>query len=156
VPTCPTPPTDAGDAGARIAAALGSLLNRRTRVGLYREITTAAALPAVDPTTYPLLSGIHRLGPATASSLAQSIGLERSVLSRYADRLEAAGLVHRVPDPDDRRAHLLTLTPQGRTAAHRLHTLLAERIAARTAHWPGHEVETFAAGLERFIADLGR
>lgn len=151
--TSSTPPTAAG---ARIAAALGTLLNRRTRVGLYREITTAAALPAVDPTTYPLLSGIHRLGPATASSLAQSIGLERSVLSRYADRLEAAGLVHRVPDPADRRAHLLTLTAQGRSAAQRLHALLAEQIATRTAHWPRHEVENFAAGLERFIADLGR
>lgn len=33
------------------------------------------------------------------------------------DRLESAGLIHRVPDPEDRRGVLVELTPAGKTLA---------------------------------------
>src|SRR5580698_9742148 len=100
------------DAGAQIAEALGLLLRRATRTGLYRELTAGLG-EAVDELTYPVLSGLARTGPRTAAALAQDVGLDRSGVSRYASRLEAAGLLRREPDPADGRAVLLTLTSLG-------------------------------------------
>jgi DNA-binding MarR family transcriptional regulator len=45
-----------------------------------------------------------------AARRAEYLGIDRSGTSRYADRLEAAGLVERTTDPLDRRAALLSLT----------------------------------------------
>lgn len=47
-----------------------------------------------------------------ASALAITVG----GASKLADRVVAAGLLTRTPDPDDRRASRLTLSPAGRTA----------------------------------------
>jgi MarR family transcriptional regulator, transcriptional regulator for hemolysin len=43
-------------------------------------------------------------------ALAQTLDIRPSTLARLLDRLEAAGFVARTPDPDDRRAHILTVT----------------------------------------------
>lgn len=40
-------------------------------------------------TTYPVLSGLGRLGPTTATHLASVIGVDRSATTRYASKLEA-------------------------------------------------------------------
>lgn len=54
----------------------------------------------------------------------------KSTITRLVDRLEAAGLVLRTPDPDDRRAQRLVLTDSGETVrdeACRLHGAAVER-----------------------------
>lgn len=48
------------------------------------------------------------------SGLADMIEVERMTLGRMIDRLEAADLVERRPDPNDRRVHLLYLTDRAR------------------------------------------
>ena len=45
--------------------------------------------------------------------LAESLVLTRSNLSRLVDRLAAAGLLTRAPDPDDRRGAYASLSEQG-------------------------------------------
>jgi MarR family transcriptional regulator for hemolysin len=46
--------------------------------------------------------------------LADSLGIRPITLVRLLDRLEADGCIARLPDPDDRRAHLLMLTAKAR------------------------------------------
>lgn len=54
-------------------------------------------------------------GPApTQLELARAIGADKTRLISHLDRLEEHGLVERAPDPTDRRAHLVSLTKQGR------------------------------------------
>lgn len=58
----------------------------------------------------------------------------KSTITRTVDRLEADGLVRRTPDPDDRRAQRLVLTPHGvalRERAYRAHSdSVAQRLQA--------------------------
>jgi DNA-binding MarR family transcriptional regulator len=55
-------------------------------------------------------------GPAeTRLSLARAIGYDKSRLIGLLDGLEAEGLLTREPDPDDRRARVIALTPVGRS-----------------------------------------
>ncbi|MGF1432214.1 MarR family winged helix-turn-helix transcriptional regulator [Kitasatospora sp. LaBMicrA B282] len=140
------------DAGREIADALGLLLKRTTRARLYQELTENLG-DDLDELTYPVLSGLARTGPRSAAELAQEVGLDRSNVTRRASRLEQAGLLSREPDPADRRATLLVLTPLGEETIRLTRDRLAERITAALADWPPGEARTFAHQLHRFVTE---
>ncbi|GAA2262979.1 MULTISPECIES: MarR family winged helix-turn-helix transcriptional regulator [Kitasatospora] len=145
---------DAGlnDTGHEIADALGLLLRRTTRARLYHQLTEGLG-EAVDELTYPVLSGLARTGPISAADLAREAGLDRSNVTRRADRLEQAGLLRREPDPADRRATLLVLTEQGHRIVRTTRQRLATRIEASLDAWPAEEARTFARLLQRFVEE---
>lgn len=63
-----------------------------------------------------LLGALRRSGPPYRKSpgkLAEDIGLSSGAMTNRLDRLEEAGLIRRLPDPDDRRALQVELTDQG-------------------------------------------
>ncbi|WP_354637795.1 MarR family winged helix-turn-helix transcriptional regulator [Kitasatospora camelliae] len=146
----PTPDPDA--LGGAVADALGTLLKRSHRTGLYRQLTEGLG-EAVDEVTYPVLSGLARTGPVAAAELGPEIGLDRSGVSRRASRLEAAGLLRRRPDPADQRAVLLELTDRGAETVRVMRARLAARVADSLSGWPPEEAEAFARGLARFVAE---
>lgn len=59
---------------------------------------------------------LHMLagGPLRVGDLAQRLRVTVGGTSKMADRLDRAGLVRREPDPADRRASRIALTPAGR------------------------------------------
>ena len=64
---------------------------------------------------YKLLVRLRQL-PGFAMSpgeLGEALDLSSGAMTNRLDRLEAAGLVAREPDPDDRRALIVRLTPEG-------------------------------------------
>ncbi|WP_327167310.1 MarR family winged helix-turn-helix transcriptional regulator [Streptomyces subrutilus] len=145
-------PSSGPGPGDLIADALGILLRRGTRVDLHRALTAGMG-EAVDELTYPVLSGLARSGPRSAADLAPEIGLDRSGVTRRASRLEEAGLVRRAPDPADRRATLLALTPDGERAVAELRARLSAHIETSLASWAPGEAAAFAHHLRRFVAD---
>lgn len=80
------------------------------------------------------------------TDLAATILLSPSGLSKLLDRMEAAGLVRRDPDPRDHRAAFAAITPQGRALARKARHSHHQFLAA-----------TFAAALDdRDLTDLAR
>lgn len=79
------------------------------------------------------LASIVRGGPVAMGQLAEMENLPSPAATRLADKLEAAGLVQRQANPDDRRGVLIAPTAAGvELVAHRDRTgnaWLAERIA---------------------------
>jgi DNA-binding MarR family transcriptional regulator len=138
--------------GDEIAEALGVLFLRGTRARLYARLTTGLD-GALDEATYPVISGVARLGQRSAAQLAAAIGLDRSVVSRHATRLEQAGLIERRPDPSDQRVALLSLTARGQEAVQQMRQRLAGAFDDYLAAWPPGEAERFAAALRRFTED---
>ncbi|MEM7326845.1 MAG: MarR family winged helix-turn-helix transcriptional regulator [Actinomycetota bacterium] len=114
----------------------GALLSAQTALG--RLIDTDAVEPTgQDPTTVDLLVRLdqapgHRL---RAVELSRQLLMSPSHISRTIDRAEAAGLVERATDPDDRRASLVVLTAEGRRTledfAPRLEALI-DRVIGET------------------------
>ena len=139
--------------GADIADTFGLLLRRATRARLYGRLT-AGLDGALDEATYPVISGLARSGAASAARLATDIGLDRSVVSRHAGRLVQAGLLERRPDPADRRAALLVLTPAGEQAVAEMRRRLAEALDEYLASWPPAQAREFAASLRRFVSQF--
>ena len=98
----------------------------------------------------PLLR-LHRVGVERVSGLASGLGLDATTVTRHLDDLEARGLITRSPDPSDRRATLVTLTPQ---AVARLDAADADRrtrLRELLADWPADERYEFARLLSRFV-----
>jgi DNA-binding MarR family transcriptional regulator len=138
--------------GGEIAETLGHLLRRSTRARLYSRLT-AGLDSSLDEATYPVISGLARYGPRSAAQLAADIGIDRSVVSRHATRLERAGLIERLPDPADRRATLLSLTGPGHRAVHQMRQRLADAFDEYLAAWPPGEAARFAANLRRLTEE---
>lgn len=138
----------------RIAGALGAVLLRSNRAALYSRLT--AATPEVDETLYPVLSGLARIGIATPTLLAEQIGLDRSVTTRYVARLEHAGFIARTPHAVDRRAVQLTLTTTGLTAINHSRRALYDLLAQATQDWDQDQLRDFAAAFARLITDIER
>jgi DNA-binding MarR family transcriptional regulator len=143
----PTPPP-----GESVSEALGTLLRRDTRARLYGMLTEGLG-PAVDPVTYPVLSGLARTGPRSAAGLAEEIGLDRSGVTRRASRLEEAGLLRREEDPHDQRATLLVLTDAGESTVETMRRRLAAHLQSRFDQWPPGQAANFAESLHRFVSE---
>lgn len=74
---------------------------------------------------------LEKEGPSRATDMADLLGLAPRTVTEGLDGLERDGLVRRDPDPDDRRAKRVSLTPSGRsalTATEPIRVLLVERI----------------------------
>lgn len=136
--------------GGQLADALGLILQRSARSRIYGELTRGLD-DAIDDTTYPVISALGRSGPRSAAQLAGDVGIDRSVVSRHADRLVASGLLRREPDPADGRATLLALTADGaRQVAvmrNRLHTVLDDYLAT----WTPERARAFVDGFTEFV-----
>jgi DNA-binding MarR family transcriptional regulator len=87
------------------------------------ETARLAQSPAIPPTQLRVLSIIGDSEQVNMNRLADALHVVPSSASRLCDRLEATGLLRRVPDPRDRREVRLILTQ----AARRLLDELRER-----------------------------
>ncbi|SNY60554.1 MarR family winged helix-turn-helix transcriptional regulator [Paractinoplanes atraurantiacus] len=73
-----------------------------------------AQTPAVPPAQLRVLMIVSANRQTNMSRLAETLEVVPSSASRLCDRLEATGLLRRVPDPRDRREVRLMLTPAAR------------------------------------------
>ena len=104
------PPEVEAEIGLRdLGWALGAVLRAwmRATSGLFAD------LPG-GPRGYQVLSMATGSVCGTQAAMAESIGVDRTVMTHLIDDLEADGLVERKPDPADRRARRVLLTPRGR------------------------------------------
>ena len=95
------------------------VLQRITRLYLLQSASFAEVFNRYDLTfgEYEVLAALVRSGPPhrlKPSDLVAALVLSSGAMTNRIDRVEAAGLVERLPDPDDRRGTLVALTGKGR------------------------------------------
>lgn len=98
-------------------------------------------------TQLSVLGTVSRLGPLGASELAATEGLNPTMLSRVIGKLEADGLLARSPDPADRRAVLVQVTPAGEELHQRLRRERTRLFAAGLAALPADQADRLLLAL---------
>lgn len=111
-------------------------------------LSTVAARLDLSLTQLRLL-GVLQDRQVRISALADHLGLDRSTLSGLIDRAVARDLVIRLPDPDDRRATLVTVSDAGLEMARDARTEIGRLLAGRTANLTAAEAKTLTALLAR-------
>lgn len=81
----------------------------------------AAADTGVTAAEARVLAYVEHYPGQRQAALAERLGVEPMTMSALVDRLEAAGLLRRLPDPQDRRAKLIELTAEAAPVAGRIH-----------------------------------
>ena len=96
---------------------LGALFAQITRrvIDAERPLLHARGLSMWE---YIALSRLAIGSAPTQQALAEQMGYDKTRLIDLLDKLAVAGLVQRGPDPQDRRARIVAITPSGR-ARHR-------------------------------------
>ena len=88
-------------------------INRRVQ----RELDLTLADHGLSHTDWRILSSLRWAGPPyrrSAGGLAKIVDLSSGAMTNRLDQLEHAGLVRRLPDPDDRRGVHVEATEKGR------------------------------------------
>ena len=142
MPGAPRPPGSSPaathDLADRLHSAAIHLLRR-----LRRE-DDASGLPAPQLSA---LSVIVFAGPVTLGDLAHAEQVRPPTIPRLVDKLEAAGLVDRVPDPVDRRISRVEATPKGVKLLHDGRRRRVASLAASLRELPAKERSALAKAV---------
>jgi DNA-binding MarR family transcriptional regulator len=121
---------------------------------LNHSMDTTLAEFGIDRRTHRVLARLRYQGPPyrlSAGELAEGLGLSSGAMTNRLDRLEEAGLVRRLPDPDDRRGVLVEPTKAGHAAWDRATDTQAGREALIASALTKAEKEQLHALLRRLM-----
>jgi DNA-binding MarR family transcriptional regulator len=145
--------TLAASSSSTTAAALGEQVLRLHRAfnGMRQQLVgkSPTSGDGVEWAAYGLLFQLVGTGPQRSSTLAETVCVDPSTVSRQVAQLVKAGLAERQSDPEDGRASLLVATEAGR-AVYQAKQEHRERMFARVLDgWSPADVETLTALLTR-------
>jgi DNA-binding MarR family transcriptional regulator len=125
-----------------------SLLARRLR----REIGTG-----LTPSQLSVLSTVHRSGPLTLGELADCERVAPPTITRVVTKLERAGYLQRLPDPEDRRVVRVQLTDDARRLVLAARQAKADWVLARLGQLPPAQQRRLLAAVDAIeaLAEMG-
>ena len=118
------------------------------------DMTQAIAALDLTPARTHLLWELGQRGPVTQRVLAEALKVTPRAVTGLVDALVETGLVTREPHPADRRATLVTFTPEGKRLIDQLrrdHRVLARALFRSM---PRREFDRFGRGLADVITSL--
>lgn len=154
-------PTESGT-GPRpvcsVSADLERSLTQVARAILRLEVPRSelAEGESVDRAGYWLLVRLSTEAPVRLSELADTVELDLSTVSRQMRDLVAIGLVRKVPDPDDGRASLLSLSERGRAVLDAVSLARQQALAEVIDDWSDDQRTALTQGLSRLEQGLHR
>ncbi|MBC2886550.1 MarR family transcriptional regulator [Ochrobactrum sp. CM-21-5] len=99
-------------------------ISRLYRAEIDRHIVDAGL--EFTPAEARTLVHVARHAPVRQAVLAERMGIEAMTLSGHLDRLEGAGMIQRIPDPNDRRAKQVHLTDAAEKALETIHRISSD------------------------------
>ena len=130
-----------------VAAAVESTVDSLVSV---LDAARLAQSPAVPPAQLRVLTIVAANRHTNMSRLAEALEVVPSSASRLCDRLEATGLLRRVPDPRDRREVRLLLTASARKLLDELRERRRQALAEVLERMPAGDRQELVHALRSF------
>lgn len=127
---------------------LGHLLRQ-----VFTQITTEAMSSGAQSREFVVLNALADQDARSQQDLAHRLGINRTIIVKLLDRLQAAGYVTRTRNPANRRTYVLSLTGEGRTALADLREAIESRDDQITAPLTEPERARFTELLTRLLPE---
>jgi DNA-binding MarR family transcriptional regulator len=101
-----------------------------------------------------VLGVVAEAGEARVSSLASTLLMDVSTVSRQLTALCRDGLVQWRADENDLRSHLVSCTPAGLDRLNERRAQLSEELTARLQSWPESDVNELSRLLNHFVSSV--
>jgi DNA-binding MarR family transcriptional regulator len=137
------------DVAAAVEATVESLVS-------VLDSAVATQSPTVPPAQLRVLAIVADNRHTNMSRLAEALDVVPSSASRLCDRLEATGLLRRVPDPRDRREVRLMLTAAARRLLDEIRRRRQASLAAVLGRMPEKARQELVRALEAFAEAAGQ
>ncbi|MCC3315624.1 MarR family winged helix-turn-helix transcriptional regulator [Nocardia africana] len=132
----------------RALTRIAHLLTRARR----HDRTVAAAGVNLDRANVPLLRMLADAAePMRMGELAACLDVEAPHVTRQIQRLERAGYVDRVTDPEDRRAQRVRITDEGRATVDAIRAVSRSHMREALADWSTEDLRLLAALNHRMV-----
>jgi DNA-binding MarR family transcriptional regulator len=112
---------------------------------------TLAGEDVAAPLRYGALNCVCDFPGITQTRLGELLGADRTNVSQIVDELETKGLIRRLADPDDRRAHRLRATQRGKSLRDRVTSPIDDAQARILAPLASHERQLLLDLLTRVV-----
>ena len=119
---------------------------------LARELRRESHALGVTGGQVSLLFQIQRHRGIGVRDLAALERISAAAMSGHVDRLERAGLVHRTPNPADRRRHGLSVTAEGERVLRSVKSRRTAWLAARLERLSPDELDALDRAVEPLLA----
>jgi DNA-binding MarR family transcriptional regulator len=126
---------------------------------LHRMMDETLSEFGLDSGDYKVMGALSQAGPpfrSTPGRLARRMELSSGTMTNRLDRLESAGIVRRLPDPDDRRSVLVELTEDGKQRYQRTVGVQAEKEALVTSALSAREKAQLNGLLRKMMVEFER
>jgi len=131
---------------------LASIVHWADSTAVRRDVMAKVAFPIDDMGMFLVVNRLSYNGAMRPVELSLALGMTATNMSKIVGRLAHAGLVVRVPAPEDDRGVLVALTDDGRVVGERIMAVAEENLCRVLADWSPAEVED----LKRTMARLAR
>jgi DNA-binding MarR family transcriptional regulator len=135
--------------GSLVLAGYTSYLLRRAFTQLSRANASGA-----QPRDYVVLGVLAEDNACSQQDLAERLGINRTIMVKLIDRLEAADYVTRKRNPDDRRSYGLSVTEAGRKAMQDMEPALAQSEQRFTSALRAGEQQRLNSLLRKLVPHL--
>jgi MarR family transcriptional regulator for hemolysin len=130
------------------AEPIGLFVTRRARE-LSRAFDAALADAGGSLATWLVLASLKGGLHQSQREIADELGIEGATLTHHLNRMEAAGLVARARNPDNRRVHDVTVTPDGERVFRSLVSVVRAFDARLRAGFSDRDLATLRRLLQR-------
>jgi len=130
-------------------------INRR----IHRTLDETLAEFGLDMGDYKVLNTLSQIGEpfrSTPGRLAKRMDISSGAMTSRLDRMEKADLIHRLPDPDDRRSVVVEMTDHGRETIQKAIGVQAQKEALFAAALAPEEKEQLNRLLRKLMREFER
>lgn len=141
--------------GADFSVALQALITAMNSTAVREAVMVNSDFPLHgDMPAFLLLNQLIYRTTARPTDMADAIGTGRSNVSKIVRRLEQAGLVGRMPDPEDGRQSVIGLTEGGHEVATRIAAVSSSAYETIFTDWSDEDFSHLERLVVRLVANI--